>query len=110
MRAKLVKLASLLLLVLPPISGMAQQVPKSQSEALKTEEIAQLVAPIALYPDALLAEVLMASTYPFEVAQAAQFLKNNESLRGQELTDAIEKQDWDRSVKAVAQFPPALGM
>src|SRR5215471_5936063 len=107
MRSHLLKVTLFLLMALPAMPATAQQVPQSQTDTFKTEEIAQLVAPIALYPDALLAEVLMASTYPFEIAQAAQFVKNNESLKGQELADAVEKQDWDRSVKAVMQFPPA---
>ena len=102
---------SFLLLSIPLVPGTAAETaPQNQSDTFKAEEIAQLVAPIALYPDKLLAQVLMASTYPFEVAQAAQFVKNNESLKGQALDAAVEKQSWDQSVKILVQFPAALQM
>jgi len=72
------------------------------------EQIEQMVAPIALYPDSLLAQVMMAATYPFEVAQADQWLKNNPGLEGEALDDAVAAQSWDPSVKTLAFFPEVL--
>ena len=62
-------------------------------QPLKAEELDQLVAPIALYPDALLAEVLMASTYPLEVVQADRWARENKHLKGDALRAAADKQD-----------------
>jgi hypothetical protein len=76
----------------------------------KQEELDQLVAPIALYPDSLLAQILMASTYPLEVVQAAKWVKANQNLKGDALTAALEKQDWDPSVKSLVNFPQVLDM
>ncbi len=73
------------------------------------EQIEQMVAPVALYPDSLLAQVMMAATYPFEVAQADQWLKNNPGLEGEALDDAVAAQSWDPSVKTLAFFPEVLG-
>jgi hypothetical protein len=78
--------------------------------AFKKEEIEQLVAPIALYPDALVAQVLMASTYPLEVVQAARWSKDNPELKDKALQDALEKQPWDPSVKSLTAFPGTLAM
>lgn len=78
--------------------------------AFKKEEIEQLVAPIALYPDALVAQVLMASTYPLEVVQAARWSKANPELKDTALQDALEKQPWDPSVKSLTAFPGTLAM
>jgi uncharacterized protein DUF3300/endosialidase-like protein len=70
----------------------------------------QLVAPIALYPDSLLAQVLMASTYPLEVVQADRFTGANKSLKGDKLKEALAKQDWDASVKELVSTPTVLAM
>src|SRR5208283_6237181 len=69
-----------------------------------------LVAPIALYPDALLAEVLMASTYPLEVVQAERWAAENKNLKGDELKTAVGKQAWDDSVKGLVATPSVLTM
>ena len=82
----------------------------SGGPAFKTEELEQLVAPIALYPDALVAQVLMASTYPLEVVEAARWSKANPNLKDKALQDALEKQSWDPSVKSLAAFPQILHM
>lgn len=74
------------------------------------EELEQVLAPIALYPDSLLAQVLMASTYPLEIVQADRWTKQNKELKGGELTGALEKQNWDPSVKSLVNFPPVLSM
>lgn len=74
------------------------------------EELDQLVAPIALYPDPLLAQILMASTYPLEIVTAARWTKDNASLKGKALTDALAEQTWDPSVKSLASVPDVLNM
>lgn len=72
--------------------------------------IAQMVAPIALYPDPLLSQVLMASTYPIEVVSAARWLQENPNLKGQALEDALQQQNWDPSVKSLTEVPDVLNM
>ncbi|WP_026035197.1 DUF3300 domain-containing protein [Cupriavidus sp. BIS7] len=74
----------------------------------KAEEIEAMVAPIALYPDALLAQVLMASTYPLEVAQAARWLKARPDLKGDAAIKAVQGEPWDVSVKSLVAFPQVL--
>jgi hypothetical protein len=75
---------------------------------LPPEQLQQLVAPIALYPDALIAQILAASTYPTQIVEADQFLQKNFSLSGAALGAEVDKQDWDPSVKALTQFAPVL--
>lgn len=74
------------------------------------EELDQMLAPIALYPDALLAQVLMASTWPLDVVQADRFVRQNPGLTGDALADAVEAMPWDPSVRALTQFPSVLAM
>jgi uncharacterized membrane protein YgcG len=83
----------------------AQEAPPAN---LTAAQIDALVAPIALYPDALVAQVLAASTYPNEVTEADEWLKANSSLQGQALMDAVNNQAWDPSVQALTQFPSVL--
>ena len=78
--------------------------------AFKQEELDQMLAPIALYPDPLLSQILMASTYPLEVVQAARWSRSNPTLKGQEAVRAVEPFDWDPSVKSLAAFPQVLRM
>jgi hypothetical protein len=68
------------------------------------------MAPIALYPDALLAQVLMASTYPLDVVEAERWVKANPSLKDKALEEALQKQSWDPSVRSLALFPQVLTM
>jgi len=82
----------------------------AQTASFKKEEIEQLVAPIALYPDALVAQILMASTYPLEIVQAARWAKANPNVKDKALEDAMQKQPWDPSVKSLAAFPSVLAM
>jgi uncharacterized membrane protein YgcG len=95
-----------IVLATSPVSAQdAQQQPAN----LSPSDIDALVAPIALYPDALVAQVLAAATYPNEVVEAAQWLKDNSSLQGQALADAVnQQQQWDPSVQALTQFPSVL--
>src|SRR5258708_21256731 len=72
------------------------------------EQLQQLVAPIALYPDALVAQVLAASTYPNEIVEADRWMQSHSDLKGDKLAKEVEKQPWDPSVKALAQFPSVL--
>lgn len=74
------------------------------------EDLDQMLAPVALYPDSLLAQVLMASTYPLEVVQAARFVDSRPGLQGDGLARAIAPMPWDPSVKSLAQFPSVLAM
>ncbi len=73
-----------------------------------SQELQQIVAPIALYPDELAAEVLAASTYPDEVVEADRWIQQHSDLKGQALADEVDKQPWDSSVKALAPFPSVL--
>lgn len=101
---------------LPAMDASAQtQAPPAQSvpaasELLKAEELEQLLAPIALYSDALLSNVLMASTYPLEVIEADRWAKANKSLKGDALRTAVAKQRWDDSVKQLVAAPSVLDM
>src|SRR6185436_2796162 len=74
------------------------------------EELEQMAAPIALYPDPLLAQVLMASTYPLEIVEAARWKKANASVTGDAVAEALKKEDWDPSVKSLVTFPDVLAM
>ena len=82
----------------------------SDDKKFKQEELDQMLAPIALYPDDVLTQLLMASTYPLEIVQAERWVKQNKSLKGDALKSALEKQTWDASVKALASFPEVLTM
>jgi len=73
-------------------------------------ELDQMLAPIALYPDSLLAQVLMASTYPLEVVMADRWVKEKKGLQGDQLNAELDKQNWDPSVKALVPFPQVLAM
>ena len=80
----------------------------SQAPRYSTAQIDQMVAPIALYPDALMTQVLMASAYPYDVTDADQWLQSNRSLSGSYLDDALATASWDPSVIALCKFPSAL--
>ena len=84
--------------------------PVAGAKTFSQEELDQLLAPIALYPDALLAQVLMASTYPLEIVAAERWVKANASLKDKALEDALQQQTWDPSVKSLAVFPQVLTM
>ncbi len=96
------------LLLAAPLGAFAA-VP-ADGKPFKQEQLDQMLAPIALYPDALLAQVLMAATYPLEVVQADRWVKQNSKLRGAQLNAALDKKTWDPSVKALAAFPDVLAI
>jgi hypothetical protein len=99
---------SVALLLILPQGAIAES--GGGDKTFKQEELDQLLAPIALYPDSLLAQILMASTYPLEVVEAARWVKANQGLKGDALTSALEKEGWDPSVKSLVNFPQVLGM
>ena len=92
----------------PPPAATAPETPVT--ELLKPAELEGLVAPIALYPDTLLANVLMAATYPLEIVRAERWLRDNSKLKDDALKAAAEKQSWDASVKALIAAPSVLEM
>jgi hypothetical protein len=96
----------LFMLAIPPGTFGQQAAPP----VFKPEELEQILAPIALYPDSLLAQIFMASTYPLEIVQADRWAKQNKDVKGDALTAALEKQPWDPSVKSLVNFPQVLAM
>ncbi len=116
-RVKLQKIIALAAIVLAFGAGscsLAQMPGDSLSQAdmprppMSENELENLAAPIALYPDALLSQVLVASTYPLEVFEAQRWLQENGNLRNQELMEAAQQQDWDPSVQALVAFPDVV--
>jgi hypothetical protein len=79
-----------------------------QTSQQSAEQLQQLVAPIALYPDALVAQILAASTYPAQVVEADRWMQQHSSLKGDALGQQVDQQQWDPSVKALTQFPTVL--
>ena len=82
----------------------------SAQAAIPQEKLDSLLAPIALYPDELLAQTLMASTYPLDVVEAARFVKANRELKGDALDKAVLQKNWDPSVQSLTAFPQVLEM
>jgi len=111
---RIVAAASVLILSVSTTVALAQeaQVPADQQaaprSALTAQQLDNLVAPLALYPDPLLSQVLVAATYPLEVVEANQWLQQNRSLTGTALMDAAKQQNWDASVQALVAFPDVL--
>jgi len=108
-------LSLLLVFNAAPYEAASQQPPPTgstgssgQGAPLSAAELEQLLAPIALYPDALVAQILGAATFPDQVAYAGDWLQQNKSLTGAALTKAVDAQSWDPSVKALSQFPSVL--
>jgi hypothetical protein len=94
----------------PPMQApppMATQAPPAQR--FSADQLDDLVAPIALYSDQLLSQILVATTYPLEVVEAQQWLQRNNTMSGQQLLDAARQQNWDPSVQALVAFPDVLG-
>ena len=107
-----VALSLLLIAVWSPAYGYQEQEggenPNMESAPKSPEQLQALVAPIALYPDALVAQVLSAATFPDQVAQAGEWQQQHKDLTGEKLAEEVNKQQWDPSVKAMAQFPSVL--
>jgi hypothetical protein len=102
-----VKAALLWLILLMAALAFADSGPDGPAPC-KPEEIEALIAPIALYPDSVLAQVLMASTYPLEIVHAARWVKANPNLKGDAAVQAVQNQTWDTSVKSLVAFPQVL--
>src|SRR5271155_1600968 len=105
-------LSVLLLIGTAPFEAGAQSAQSGysgQGVPLPADELQQLVAPIALYPDALVAQILASATFPDQVADAASWLQQHSYLTGSSLMQAVDGQPWDPSVKALTQFPSVLG-
>jgi hypothetical protein len=108
-------LSFLLVFTSAPLGAAAQQPAPAgstgysgQGAPLSADQLQQLVAPIALYPDALVAQILGAATFPDQVALANGWIQENKNLTGATLTQAVDAQTWDPSVKALTQFPSVL--
>ena len=91
----------------PPAAASSSSYP-GQGAPMTASELQSLVAPIALYPDALVAQILSAATFPDQIAVANYWLEQNKNLTGSALMQAVNKQSWDPSVKALTQFPSVL--
>src|ERR1700676_4710562 len=89
-------------------TGQTNEQPPTPAVQHSPQELQQLVAPIALYPDALVAQILAASTYPAEIVEADRWMQNHPNVKGEELAKEVDKQPWDPSVKALTQFPSVL--
>lgn len=91
-----------------PVAG--QQLPQENTPVSSEtpEQLQQLVAPIALYPDALVAQILAAATYPTQVVQADRWIRQHPQLQGEQFAGAVDQQAWDPSVKALTSFPSVL--
>ena len=98
-------------LVLPQ-AALGQQPEETKSSPFTPEELDQILAPIALYPDELIAQILTAATYPLEIVMAARWAADpkNAALKGDALAQALERQPWDASVKSLVPFPSVLKM
>src|SRR5271163_3132954 len=86
----------------------ANEEPGPAPGAASAEELQELVSPIALYPDVLVAQILAGSTYPTQVVEADRWLKQNPNLSGDQLAAQVNQQDWDPSIKSLTQFPTVL--
>jgi hypothetical protein len=114
--SKFQALAAALLVGLAPAWAQQQQPSPSAAPAsaaapaaaVSQQELDQVLAPIALYPDALIAQILMAATYPLEVVEAARWSQANPGVKDKALEDAMQKQDWDPAVKSLTAVPQVL--
>src|SRR5262245_12591437 len=102
------------MMVIPGYAASRESPANPQQETAPTSgtpsarELQQLVAPIALYPDGLVAQVLAGSTYPTQIVEAERWMQENKNLQGQELAKAVDQQIWDPSIKALTEFPQVL--
>ena len=90
------------------VRSAQESTPQTQSTRIPPDQLDSLVAPIALYPDPLLAQTLVASTYPLEIIQLQQWLEKNKNLKDKALADAVAKESWDPSIQALAALPDVV--
>src|SRR5262245_57310720 len=102
-------------LALTPLMTVVGRPQSPQQPAMETtnaapsaDDLKSLVAPIALYPDNLIAQILTGATYPTQVVDADRWLQKNKNLQGEQLAAAVDKQAWDPSIKGLTQFPSVL--
>ena len=109
-----IRSVALAVLIMTPIIVLSQNAGRAPDTAgeqlLNSKRLDALVAPIALYPDTLVAQVLMASTYPLEVVQADRWVKDHDELRGDRLKGEVGNQPWDDSIKSLVATPSVLAM
>lgn len=105
-RRKLLALSTAVLALAPFTGALGQD----SNKPFTTEQLDQLLAPIALYPDALLSQVLMGATYPLEIVEAARWSQTNPNLKGDAAVAAVKDKSWDVSVKSLTAFPQTLQM
>lgn len=98
----------IILILALPLPVLAQGEEGGSQASFSKEQLAQMLAPVALFPDALLSQVLMASTYPLEVVEADRWVKKNPGLEGDALDEALVDKEWDPSVKSLCHFPSVL--
>lgn len=91
-----------------PASAQEASTPAAQSSTFSKEQLEQIVAPIALYPDSLLTQLMMAATYPLEIVEAARWSLKNPKIKADQLEAALQKETWDPSVKSLCGFPDVL--
>src|SRR5881396_784374 len=111
-------IALLCVALFAPANSVVAQAQQAQSQVMTTttqqapkipnDQLDSLVAPIALYPDQLLSQTLVASTYPLEIIQLQQWLDKNKNLKDKALASAVQKQNWDPSIQAMAAFPDVV--
>ena len=102
---KMICLIALLVALIPCAAQAQNNIQPSAGQTFSNEELAQMLAPIALYPDPLLSQILMAATYPFEVVEAERWLTKNPYVTGDALDEALQAKDWDVSVLALCHYP-----
>jgi hypothetical protein len=113
MKTAIITLRGLIVLIVVTLflpTGILAQVEggEEQTARFSKEELTQMLAPIALYPDSLTADILMASTYPLELVEAERWLRQQKDLKGEALNTALKDKPWDTSVKALCHFPDIL--
>ena len=109
MYSRTLALVGVLVLIMAPRAALAQGT-SAPPAVFSQQQLDQMLAPVALYPDSLLAQVLIAATYPDQVMEADRWLKQNQNLQGEALNAALDRMGWDLSVKALAPFPQVLDM
>src|ERR1700754_2588416 len=97
-----------ILLFLAAIAAALPGHAQSEKKPFSPEELDQMLAPVALYPDALLSQILMAAGYPLEVVEAARWVQANPNAKGDAAVKAVADKSWDVSVKSLVAFPPVL--
>ena len=108
-KAIVLLLVASLMLPMPLGAQKTEESTAPQPRTYSQEELDTFLAPIALYPDSLLSQVLMASTYPLEVVEADRWLRKNQDLTGDALDTALQQKSWDVSVKSLCRYPQVLG-